>query len=99
MVLTHFEAVMGGIAALFASLAVIGAGLRWIYRQGVSSTRLVSAIETNTSATATLSTAFGKFSEKTGGTLVDHEHRITRTEDRLASLTQDVDRRREAHQS
>jgi hypothetical protein len=86
MTITHFEAVMTGISGLFLTLSVIAAGLRWIYKQGVSSTRLVTAIESNTRATGDLSDSFGKFTEKTDGTLTDHEHRLTRAEDRIENM-------------
>ena len=83
MVLTHFEAVMVGIGAVVSMLATIALGLRWIYRQGVSSAKLVTSIDANTEATAQLSVSFAAFSEKTGDSLLDHEKRLTRVEDRL----------------
>jgi len=82
MRLTAFQALAGGIGAIFTIAMVIALGLRWIYRQGVSSEKLVSAIDANTAATAKLSVAYEKFSEETGRELLDHEKRITRLEDR-----------------
>ena len=90
LVLTHFEAIMGGISALVVALGVIATGLRWIYRQGVSSEHLVNSIDRNSTATGKLSDAFERFSERTDGTLTDHEHRITRVEDKFADLHDDV---------
>ena len=90
MVLTHFEAIMGGLSAVVVALGVIATGLRWIYRQGVSSQNLVNAMEGNTHATGKLSDAFERFSERTAGTLTDHEHRITRVEDKFQDLHDDV---------
>jgi hypothetical protein len=86
MTITHFEAIMGGIAAVITMLSVLAAGLRWIYRQGVSSQKLVNAIDANTEATARLSDSYGKFTEKTGSTLIDHEQRITRVADKVDVL-------------
>lgn len=90
MVLTKFEAIMGAICALVVAASVIAAGLRWIYRQGVSSQNLVNSIDGNTEATAKLSVTFERFTEVTNGTLTDHERRITRVEDRAALLHDDV---------
>lgn len=88
--LTHFEAIVTGLGAMVVALGVIAGGMRWIYRQRVSSQNLVNSLESNTEATGLLSTAFEKFSEKTAGTLTDHERRITRAEDKLADLHDDV---------
>jgi hypothetical protein len=81
--LTHFEITMTLLLAIVSVLSVLAAGLRWIYRQGVSSQKLVTAINENTTATGKLSGAFDKFTEKTDGTLLDHEKRLTHAEDRL----------------
>jgi hypothetical protein len=81
MILTHFETVVGFLVAILTVLSILAAGVRWIYQQGVSSAKLVGAIEDNTKATGKLSMAYDKFTEKTDGTLVDHEMRITRLED------------------
>ena len=88
--LTHFEAIMAAFGALVVAAGVIAGGLKWIYRQGVSSQKLVDAMEGNTVATGKLSGAFEKFSEQAEATLTDHEHRLTRTEDKLAAAVMDV---------
>jgi hypothetical protein len=90
MVLTRFEAIVASLAALVTVCSVIAVGLRWVYKQGVASADLVGAIKGNTEATGTLSAAFDRFTEKTGQTLTDHEHRITRVEDRFMDLHDDV---------
>jgi hypothetical protein len=86
MMLTKFEAAMGGLGALITVLTGLALGLRWIYRQGVSSSRLVSSIDQNTEATGKLSASFAAFSEKTGDSLLDHEKRLTRVEDKQAAI-------------
>jgi hypothetical protein len=90
MHLTHFGAIMTVLGSLVVAASVIAAGLRWIYQQGVSSQKLVNSIDINTSATDKLSSTFERFSERTDGTLTDHEHRITRVEDKFADLHDDV---------
>jgi hypothetical protein len=87
---THFEALLTVVGSLAVAVSVVAAGLRWIYQQGVSSQKLVNSIDFNTSATDKLSGAFERFSERTDGTLTDHEHRITRVEDKFADLHDDV---------
>lgn len=90
MKLTGLEA-LSGLLAGFASFATaIGFALRWVYLQGVASAKLVSAIDKlslridiNTDATGKLSESFGKFTEETNGSLVDHEHRLTVLETRM----------------
>ncbi len=81
MVITHFEAVMGGLGTVVTILCVVITALRWIYSQGASSQKLVSAVEANTEATSRLTAAYDKFSAKTDSILTDHEKRITRLED------------------
>jgi len=78
------------LGALVVALGVIAAGLRWIYQQGSSSQKLVNSIDGNTFATNKLSMAFEKFSEQTDNKLTDHEHRLTRVEDKFADLHDDV---------
>lgn len=90
--LTHFEAVMTAIGALVTAVATLAIGLRWIYRQGVSSNKLVTAIDQNTAATTKLSGAYDLFTQKTDGTLTNHEMRITRTEDRIDRAETDITR-------
>jgi len=80
--LTGFEALMAALGAIVTALMAIALGLRWIYRQGVSSQKLVDSIDKNTDATGKLSAAYEHFSEETGRELLDHEKRITRLEDR-----------------
>jgi len=89
-ILTHFEAIMGGLAALATAVTALALGLRWTYQQGASSAKLVNSIDVNTLATTELSAAFKTFTEKTDGTLTDHERRVTRLEDRQAIMITDV---------
>jgi len=83
MMITKFEAVCVILGVLISAISALVLGLRWIYRQGAASSKLVSAIEENTKATGKLSAAYDMFSAKTGDELLDHEKRITRVEDRL----------------
>ncbi len=83
MTLTHFEITMTVLVAILTALSILAAGLRWIYKQGVSSQKLVNAVNANTQATGKLTSAYERFTEKTDGALIDHEMRITRLEDRL----------------
>jgi hypothetical protein len=78
--LTKFEALIGLMVAILTVLGIVSAGLRWIYKQGVSSTNLVNAVTDNTEATDKLTHAYETFTEKTANTLLDHEKRITRME-------------------
>jgi hypothetical protein len=82
MILTHFEITTGALSVILAALVSLGAGVRWIYNQGASSQSLVNAVNENTTATGKLTAAYEKFTEKTDGTLLDHEKRITRLEGR-----------------
>jgi len=82
MTVTKFEALCGLLVAILTILGIVSAGLRWIYRQGVSSAKLVSAVTDNTEATDKLTHAYETFTEKTANTLLDHEKRITRIEAR-----------------
>jgi hypothetical protein len=83
MTLTHFEAIIALLSAILAVLGVLAAGMRWIYQQGASSTKLINAIDENTKATARLSGSFKEFSDKTDGSLLDLEQRVARIEGRL----------------
>jgi hypothetical protein len=82
MTLTKFEALVALLGVLLGVMATIAAGLRWVYKQGVSSARLVSAVTDNTTANDKLTHAYETFTEKTANTLLDHEKRITRMEAR-----------------
>lgn len=72
--------IVGILGAIVAMLATFGLGLRWVYKQGAASARLVTAVNANTDATGKLTTAYERFTEKTADTLLDHEKRITRVE-------------------
>lgn len=80
MDLTHFETIIAVLSAIIVMLGVLAGGLRWIYKQGVSSQTLINSVDENTVATEKLTKSFDRFTEKTNGTLLDHEKRITRIE-------------------
>jgi hypothetical protein len=54
MILTHFEVTTAALGVVVAMLGTLGAGVRWIYRQGASSQSLVNAVNENTTATGKL---------------------------------------------
>lgn len=82
MTLTHFEVTIALLVGILTMLSILAAGIRWIYRQGVSSARMVNAVNANTKATTDLSDTFKVYTEKADGTLLDHEKRLTRVEER-----------------
>lgn len=80
--MTKFEVIVSLLAGMLAALAVLASGLRWIYRQGMSSQVMVNALNDNTQANDKLSKAFLLYTEKADGALLDHEKRITTMEAR-----------------
>lgn len=82
MTLTHFELIIALLVGILTALSILAAGVRWIYKQGVSSARMVNALNANTQANKELSDSFKVYTEKADGTLLDHEKRLTRVEER-----------------
>jgi uncharacterized protein HemX len=81
MVLTHYETIIAALVGIVTLLVILLTALRWIYRQGSANAEQVIATRQNTTATQELSKTLKAFTEKTDGTIMDHEKRITRLED------------------
>jgi hypothetical protein len=79
--LTHFEVIVAALVGILTTMAFLVAAIRWIYKQGSANAEQVIATKANTRATEELSDSLKVFSEKTDGTITDHEKRITRLED------------------
>jgi uncharacterized protein HemX len=78
--LTEAEAIIALLVGILTALGVLATGLRWIYKQGVSSQKMVNALDANTKANKEVSEAFKAYTAKADGTLLDHEKRLTRAE-------------------
>jgi len=82
--MTHFSVLVMILVGVVGLLVTTLAGLGWVYKRGGADQQQLAATRANTTATATLSSAFDHFSESMLKTVSDHEHRITRNEDQTA---------------
>lgn len=82
MILTRFELITTLLGGIFTCLMMLAAGVRWIYRQGVSSQNMVNALQQNTKANDKLTVAFDVYSQKVDGTLSDLLRRVSVLESR-----------------
>jgi hypothetical protein len=83
MRLTHFEITTAALASIVAVLGGVLTALRWIYAQGAASQRLITAVQSNTEATAKLTQAFRDSTVRAEERWIDHDRRLTRVESAL----------------